>query len=53
MVFSSTQFLFLFLPLALLMYFAAPRPMRNVVLLETSLAFYFYGEQWYALIMIV
>ena len=52
MVFSSTQFLFLFLPLALLMYFAAPRPMRNVVLLVTSLAFYFYGEQWYALIMI-
>ncbi len=41
MVFSSYLFLFGFLPLALLLYFAAPRRGRNLVL--TVLSYLFYG----------
>ena len=43
MVFSSIGFLFFFLPILLLVYFAVPRRMRdtrNVILLVFSLAFY-------------
>ena len=45
MVFSSSLFLFLYLPLALALYFAAPRSLRNTVLLVVSLAFYAWGEK--------
>ena len=44
MVFSSPQFLFLFLPIALGLYALAPRPARNLVLLLASLLFYVWGE---------
>lgn len=47
MVFSSTVFLFLFLPAVLAAYFVVPkkfRTARNIVLLAFSLGFYFYGE---------
>ena len=47
MVFSSTVFLFLFLPAVLAAYFVIPkkfRAARNMVLLISSLFFYFYGE---------
>lgn len=47
MVFSSTVFLFLFLPAVLAAYFVVPkkfRKARNIVLLAFSLGFYFYGE---------
>jgi len=44
MVFSSRVFLFLFLPLALALHFAAPKRLRNVVLLVASLFFYTWGE---------
>ena len=44
MVFSSTLFLFLFLPLTLLGYFIGPRAWRNIWLLLTSLVFYAWGE---------
>lgn len=44
MVFSSTLFLFLFLPVTLCVYFAIPRRFRNAWLLLTSLVFYGWGE---------
>ena len=47
MVFSSTAFLFAFLPAVLALYFLVParfREGRNLILLAFSLFFYFYGE---------
>ena len=52
MVFSSTVFLFIFLPIVLGLYFACPARFRNVLLLAASLIFYAYGEPKYVLIMI-
>jgi alginate O-acetyltransferase complex protein AlgI len=46
-VFASPIFLFLFLPLTLGAYFAAPRRWRNGVLLVASLVFYAWGEAPY------
>jgi alginate O-acetyltransferase complex protein AlgI len=43
MVFSSVAFLFAFLPIVLLLYHLAPRPLRNTVLLAASLFFYTWG----------
>jgi alginate O-acetyltransferase complex protein AlgI len=43
MAFSSPTFLFLFLPLTLLGYLAAPVRLRNVWLLLASMLFYFWG----------
>lgn len=53
MVFSSPIFLFGFLPLALLFYYAAPRAIKNVVLLSISLFFYAWGEVFYLGVMII
>jgi len=55
LVFSSPQFLFLFLPLALVVYALAPRRARNLVLLLLSLLFYTWGEAghlWLLLLLI-
>ena len=52
MVFSSTVFLLLFLPLVALVYFLCPRKARNTVLLIASLLFYGWGEPKYILIML-
>ena len=43
MVFSSTVFLLLFLPLTAAVYFLCPRRARNTVLLLASLVFYGWG----------
>ena len=53
MLFSSIVFLYAFLPLTLLVYYAVPRRFRNTVLLIASLLFYFYGEQKYILLLII
>jgi alginate O-acetyltransferase complex protein AlgI len=50
MVFSSSVFLFYFLPLFLICYFALP--FKNLVLLVFSLFFYAWGEGLYVLLMI-
>jgi alginate O-acetyltransferase complex protein AlgI len=50
MVFSSAVFLFYFLPLFLICYFALP--FKNLVLLVFSLFFYAWGEGLYVLLMI-
>ncbi len=53
MVFSSSVFLFAFLPLFLAIYFAMPwRAAKNVVLLLFSLLFYAWGEPVYVWLMV-
>lgn len=54
MVFSSTVFMFIFLPLVLLAYFNPifkGRKFKNIVLLIASLLFYAWGEPVFVLIM--
>ncbi|MBP3506561.1 MAG: MBOAT family protein [Lachnospiraceae bacterium] len=52
MLFSSTTFLFVFLPVVLAVYFICPKKLRNVVLLISSLLFYAWGEPRYILVML-
>lgn len=52
MVFSSLIFLFCFLPIVLLSYFAIPWRLRNLYLLLASLFFYAWGEGLYVLLML-
>ncbi len=51
MVFSSTIFLCIFLPIVLLGYYICPKKGRNLFLLIASLAFYAWGEPKYVLLM--
>lgn len=54
MVFSSSVFLFIFLPVCLAAYFICPkRAYRNVILLVASLVFYAWGEPAYVFLMII
>jgi len=52
MVFSSTIFLFLFLPIFLSFYYLSPNKLKNFVLLFFSLLFYTWGEGWVVLILL-
>lgn len=52
MVFSSLVFLFVFLPLVLLIYFTLPTRVRNSFLIFASLLFYFWGENYLIWILI-
>ena len=52
MVFSSLIFLFYFLPIVLIVYYAAPVNLRNLVLFLASLFFYAWGEPVYVLLML-
>ena len=47
MVFSSTVFLFTFLPAVLFVYYLCPGRWRNAFLLAASLVFYGWGEPRY------
>lgn len=53
MVFSSLTFLFYFLPITLLIYYIVPSKVKNAVICIASLAFYFYGEPKYGILMII
>ena len=53
MLFSSLTFLFLFLPLTLILYYLLPDRARNCVLLFASLLFYAWGEPVYILLMLL
>lgn len=53
MVFSSIVFLFTFLPIMLLVYYIAPKKIKNFVLLIGSLIFYAWGEPVYIFLMIL
>lgn len=52
MIFSSTVFVFLFLPIVLAIYYLAKDRYRNVILLVASFLFYTYGESKLVLLMI-
>ena len=53
MLFSSIPFLYWFLPCVVLLYSAAPRGLKNTVLLLSSLFFYGWGEPVYVLWMLL
>lgn len=53
MVFSSLVFLFLFLPISILLYYISGRRYRNFVLLSISLFSYWYGETKYIIVMVM
>ena len=52
MVFSSAVFVFLFLPITLLLYYVTPHRFKNCILLVCSLLFYAWGEPVNVLVMI-
>ncbi len=53
MLFSSVTFLFLFLPITLLVYYLVPKRFKNLALLVASLFFYAWGEPVYVILMIL
>lgn len=52
MLFSSIPFLYYFLPIVMLIYFAVPKVLKNSVILIFSLAFYAWGEPVYVFLML-
>ena len=52
MLFTSISFLYYFLPVVIILYFAMPKKVKNVILLIASLIFYFYGEPKYIFLML-
>ncbi|NNE93439.1 MAG: MBOAT family protein [Verrucomicrobiales bacterium] len=52
MVFSSHIFLFYFLPIALLLYYASPRAMKHLMLTLMSYVFYGWWNPWFTLLML-
>lgn len=53
MVFSSLIFLYVFLPIVILLYFILPKIFRNTILLIASLFFYAWGEPTYVVLMLI
>ena len=53
MLFSSIPFLYTFLPCVLVLYFLAPRQLKNTVLLLSSLFFYAWGEPRFVVFMVI
>lgn len=53
MVFSSLFFLFVFLPIVLVLYYLSGKKYRNYLLLLASLFFYAWGEPTYVVIMLI
>ena len=52
MVFSTPVFLFAFLPAVLLLFYLVPRRLKTLILLLSSLFFYFWGERAYTALMV-
>ncbi len=52
MVFSSVQFLFVFFPLFLLVYYIVPRRLKNLALVGCSLLFYAWGGLRYTVLIL-
>ena len=53
MVFSSLNFLFIFLPIVLILYYIVPFRLKNLVLLIASIIFYAWGEPVYVILMVL
>ena len=53
MIFSSLNFLFIFLPVVLILYYVVPFRVKNFVLLIASIVFYAWGEPVYVILMVL
>lgn len=53
MVFSSIVFLYIFLPILLLIYFIVPKKYKNAIMILASLLFFAWGEIRYIFIMLL
>ena len=53
MIFSSVFFIFVFLPVTLIVYYLVPWRIKNLVLLLFSLIFYAWGEPVYVFLMLL
>ena len=53
MLFSSTTFVFMFLPIVLLLYLISKKELHNPILLIASIIFYAWGEPKYLAIMLL
>ena len=53
MLFSSIPFLYYFIPVVMLCYFAVPKCLKNSVLLLASLFFYAWGEPRFVVLMVI
>ncbi len=53
MVFSSIVFLYIFLPILLLIYFVVPKKYKNAIMILASLLFFAWGEIRYIFIMLL
>ena len=53
MLFSSVEFLFIFLPITVAIYFLCPLKLRNLWLFAASLLFYGFGEPIYLFLMLL
>ena len=53
MVFSGLTFLFFFLPIVLLLYYAVPAKGKNLIILISGIIFYAWGEPIYIFIMLL
>ena len=53
MVFSSLSFIFIFLPIFLILYYLFPKSFRNTILFIGSLMFYALGEPYYLFLIIL
>ena len=53
MVFSSLTFMFIFLPIVLILYYIVPKKFKNLFILISGLVFYAWGEPIYVLIMLI
>lgn len=51
MVFSSVTFIYVFLPVVLLLYYAAPKKLKNLLILLSGIVFYAWGEPVYVVLM--
>ena len=53
MVFSSVIFMFMYLPVVLLVYYIAPWKWRNIWLFVVNMLFYGWGEPVYIILMVI
>ena len=53
MVFSTSIFIYLFLPITLLIYYIAPKKCKNFIILLSGLVFYSWGEPIYVVVMLI
>ncbi|MCM1300004.1 MAG: MBOAT family protein, partial [[Eubacterium] siraeum] len=53
MVFSSLTFMFVFLPIVLLLYYIVPKKLKNLFILISGIVFYAWGEPIYVVVMLI